>query len=99
MTPLNKAILEASEILDIPVDKVGKIYRAYWWSIRENIQKLQLRNNVTEEDLINEKLSFNIPSLGKLYTNYDRIKGVKKRFKLLHNLNNDDSNKKTETNV
>lgn len=97
MTPLNKAILEASEELGIPVDKVRKVYRAYWWSIRDMIQQLELKDDVTEEYLNDNKTSFNISSLGKLYTSYDRIKGVKKRFNYLHNLRNNDSNKETET--
>lgn len=86
---LKKACTLASEELQIPLDEVERIYRAYWWSIRDNIQSLQLKGEVTEGYLKDKFISFNIPSLGKLYTSYERIKGVKKRFNLLKNLRND----------
>lgn len=52
-----------------------------------------------EEDLERLRLSFNIPSLGKLYTSYERIDGVRKRFEYLNNLNKNANNKETKTNV
>lgn len=95
MTSLKKATLLASQELGVPLELVEKIYRAYWLSIRDSIQKLPLKGEVTEESLEDSRLSFNIPSLGKLYTSYDRIKGVKRRFEYLQKIRENDYNKKT----
>lgn len=95
---LEKAYTLTAEELNIPYEEVKKVYRAYWWSIRDNIQSLQLMEDITEDYLQSNYVSFNIPSLGKLYTSYERINGVKKRFKLLKNLRND-KNKEDKTNV
>ena len=98
-TSLKKAISLTAESLKMPSEKVSKIYRAYWWSIRDLIQQMHLKGKVTEKDLNGKKLSFNIPSLGKLYTSHDRIDGVKRRFEYLRKIRKNDSNKETETDV
>lgn len=73
MTALELAISEVSYKLGIPSDLVGKIYRAYWLAIKQTIQSLPLKGDVAEEDFSKLRTSINIPSLGKLYSNYDRV--------------------------
>lgn len=60
---------------------------------------MELKKDLDKDSFDNVKTSFNIPSLGKLYTNYDRIKGVKKRFEYLQKIRENDKYKETETPV
>ena len=72
--------------LELPVDLVKNTYRAYWQFIRDTIQELPLKEDISEEDFSKLKTNFNIPSLGKLTCTRDRYIGVKKRFNYIKNL-------------
>ena len=58
--------------LDIPAQVVVMAYYSFWDNIKESISKsnLDLVNENTEIDF---PLSYNIGSIGKLYTHRDRI--------------------------
>ena len=99
MTALESAIAGASHKLGLPSELVGKVYRAYWLAIKQAIQALPLKEDLTEDDFSELRVSINIPSLGKLYSSYDRVQGVKKRFKYLQQIRSNDQNKETKTNV
>lgn len=99
MLTLDSAISETSHKLGIPSGLVGKIYRAYWQAIKQVVQSLPLKEDLTKEEFNKLRTSINIPSLGKLYSSYDRVQGVKKRFKYLQQIRNNDQNKETKTNV
>lgn len=75
-----------SEELGLPVDLVRNTYKAYWKFIRDTIQELPLKEEISEEDFSKLKTNFNIPSLGKLTCTRDRYIGVKKRFGYIQNL-------------
>ena len=49
-------------------------------------EKIPLKEDIDEEDFAKLKTNFNIPSLGKLTCTYDRMLGVKKRFKIIKQL-------------
>ena len=72
--------------LNLPIGIVKNTYRAYWQFIRDTIQRLPLKEDLSEEDFKNIKTNFNIPSLGKLYCTRERYLGVKKRFEYIKNL-------------
>ena len=72
--------LELSETL------VKATYKAYWQFIRDKIQELPLKEDISEEDFSKLKANFNIPSLGKLTCTRDRYLGVKKKFEYIRNL-------------
>ena len=76
--------------LQLPVDLVRKTYKAYWQFIRDTIQQLPLKEDISEEDFKKIKTNFNIPSLGKLYCTRDRYLRVKKRFEYINNLREKD---------
>ena len=59
--------------LNLPIEVVEKSYKTFWLYIRNNIQQMPLYNIKTKEDFEKYKISFNIPSLGKLY-NKNNIK-------------------------
>lgn len=73
-------INKVSGDINLPPDTVDKIYKAYWRYIRDTIQTLSLKDNISEEEFSKLKPNFNIPSLGKLTCTYKRYLGVKERF-------------------
>lgn len=81
-------ILDISRNLDISPDVVEKVYKAYWSFIKETIQALPLKDNLSEEEFSTLKTNFNVPSLGKLACTLDKYNRVKKRFKLIKNFRN-----------
>ena len=81
-------ILDVSRNLDISPDVVEKVYKAYWSFIKETIQALPLKDNLSEEEFSTLKTNFNVPSLGKLACTLDKYTRVKKRFKLIKNFRN-----------
>lgn len=68
---------------NIPVEIVDKAYKSFWLYIRNSIQKLPLKENLSEQEFLLLRPNFNIPSLGKLTCTYKRYKGVKERFKYI----------------
>ena len=81
-------ILDVSRNLDISPDVIEKVYKAYWSFIKETIQALPLKDNLSEEEFVTLKTNFNVPSLGKLTCTLDKYNRVKKRFKLIKNFRN-----------
>ncbi|MBQ9391973.1 MAG: hypothetical protein IJU02_07260 [Lachnospiraceae bacterium] len=77
--------------LGLPVDVIKKVYKSYWLFIKETINKLPFKEDLSREDFVKLKTSFNLPHLGKLYCNYDRWKAVKEIY--------DDKYKKSKANV
>lgn len=82
----NKILEKVSEKTNIPLEIVSKVYDCYWLYIRNTIQDLPLKDNLSEEEFNKLRTNFNIPSLGKLTCDYNRLQGVKKRYKYLKNL-------------
>lgn len=74
---------KVSRELNLPREVVDKIYKAYWLFIKNHIQSLPLKENLNEEDFAKLRTNFNISSLGKLNCTYDRMLGMKKRYKLI----------------
>lgn len=83
MIALELAISGASHELGIPSELVEKVYRAYWLAIKQAVQALPLKEDLTEEDFSELRASINIPSLGKMFVTFDRYQGVKRRFQYL----------------
>ena len=79
-------ILDVSRNLDISPDVVEKVYKAYWSFIKETIQALPLKDNLSEEEFSTLKTNFNVPSLGKLCVTWNRFVGCKKRYELIKKL-------------
>lgn len=77
---------KVSAQLNLPSEFVEKTYKAYWKFIRNYIENIPLKQDLTEEEFNKYRTNINIPSLGKLYCTYDRMLGVKKRFNIIQNL-------------
>lgn len=81
------SILEkVSKELNIPEEVVDRAYKSYWEFIKEKIQSLPLKEDISEEEFSKLRTNFNIPALGKLTCTYDRMLGVKKRFNYIKEL-------------
>ena len=80
---------KVSQEMGLPPEVVDKAYKSYWKFIKQTIQSLPLKDNISEEDFTKLRTNFNIPSLGKLTCTFDRMVGVKKRFKYIKRLRED----------
>lgn len=67
-------------------DIVDKTYKAFWKYIRDTIQELPLKEDMSEEEFLMLRPNFNIPSLGKLTCTYKRYSGVREKFKHIKKL-------------
>lgn len=78
----SKEIIQTvSKKLDIPYEVVNKAYSSYWEFVKETIKKLPLKEELTEEQFSQLKTNFNVPSLGKLNCTYERMIGIKQKYK------------------
>ena len=71
---------KVSEDTGIPAEVVDKAYKAFWSYIRNSVQELPLKGELSETEFLSLRPNFNIPSLGKLTCTYQRFIGVKERF-------------------
>lgn len=76
--------------LGIPIEVVKLAYKSYWEFIRQTIQSLPLKDNLSEEEFSKLRTNFNIPSLGKLSCTLDRMTRMKKRFEYISKLRKKD---------
>ena len=71
---------KVAEEMNIPVEVVEFAYKSYWKFIKDTIQELPLKEDLSEEEFAKLKTNFNIVSLGKLSCTYDRYKKKKKQL-------------------
>lgn len=79
-------INKVSQEISIPPEVVDTAYKSYWKFIKQTVQSLPLKDDISEEDFIKLRTNFNIPSLGKLCVTWDRLVGCKNRFKIIKKL-------------
>ena len=77
---------KVSQEMDIPLEVVDTAYKSYWKFIKQTIQSLPLKDDISEEEFAKLRTNFNIPSLGKLTCIFYRMLSVKKRFKYIKRL-------------
>lgn len=84
---LDSALKQASRELCVNYRTVEEIYRSYWKFIHDTISDLPLR---TEEldNIDSLTTNFNIPFIGKLYTNKDRILKYKNQLNYYNHVRN-----------
>lgn len=78
--------------IGISPDIIDKAYKAYWKYIRDSIQELPLKDDMSEEEFLMLKPNFNIPSLGKLTCTYQKYKCIKEKFKHIKKLRENNEN-------
>lgn len=85
-------INRVSQEIGIPTEVVNTAYKSYWEFIKQTIQSLPLKDDINEEEFAKLRTNFNIPSLGKMTCTFDRMMGVKKRFKYINRLRDNAKN-------
>ena len=79
-------INKVSEELDLPKDLIENTYKAYWNFIKNTIEELPLKTELTQKEYVNLKTNINIPSLGKLHCTYNRYIGIRNRFNIINKI-------------
>lgn len=74
---------KVSEDLNIPVEVVKLAYESGFEFMKDTIEKLPLKEDLTEEEFNKLRTNFNLPSLGKLICTYKEYKSTKKRFEYI----------------
>ena len=85
---------KVSQELDIPFEVVNVAYKSYWKFIKQTIQSLPLKDNLSEEEFAKLRTNFNIGSLGKLCVTYKHYIGIKKRFEYLRKIRGDENKRR-----
>ena len=85
-------INKVSGDMNLSPDIVDKAYKAFWLYIRNTVQELPLKEELSKEEFLKIKPNFNIPSLGKLTCTYNRYIGVKEKFKYIKKLRENNEN-------
>lgn len=80
---------KVSDELGLPFEVVRATYESYWKFIRETIQALPLKEDLSEEEFSKLRTNFNIPSIGKLSCTYNRYTGLKKQYERYKKLRDD----------
>lgn len=74
-------VAEISRRLNLPKELVDKTYKGYWRAVKEHIEALPLKEDMSEAEFINIQPNVNIPSLGKLNVTFERYKVMRQSFK------------------
>ena len=81
---LNLALKQAARNLSISPKLAELVYRSYWGFIRDYVENLHIRT-LSEEEFKEVTTNFNIPYIGKLYVDYDKIEKYKRQLKRYEN--------------
>ena len=74
---------EVAKSLGLDKNFVDKVYKSYWRAVREHIEELPLKEDLSEEEFMKLQPNVNIPSIGKLYVTLDIYKGIKKKYNII----------------
>lgn len=85
-----------SKELDIPYDVIKYSYESMFKFIKQEIEKLPLKQDISEEEFNKLRVSFNLQSIGKLYTTYDKCIGIKKQLEYALKIKNKNNNEGLE---
>lgn len=86
-------ISRVSHETSLPEDIIEKVYKTFWFFIKQNIECLPLKENLSKEEFDKLNTNFNIPSLGKLVCTYDKYIKTKKRINKINSYVKDKENK------
>lgn len=80
-------IQQVAKEVNLPEDVVNNAYKGFWLYIKNSIESLPIKQDISDEEFDSLKTSFNIPSLGKLFCTRDKFKNLKKslNYKKLEN--------------
>lgn len=75
-------ISRVSKETGLPIKIVDRVYMSYWKAIREHVENLPLKEELTDEEFIKLQPNINIPSIGKLNVTLERYRKMKEMFNL-----------------
>ena len=84
---LNLALRQAARNLSISPKVAEQVYKSYWGFIRDYVDNLHIRT-LTEEEFKQQTTNFNIPYIGKLYVDYDKIRKYQRQLKIYNDVRN-----------
>ena len=76
---LNLALKRTARNLCVDIKLVENVYKSYWCFIKEHIASLPLRE-MSKEEFDSAVSNFNLPYIGKLYVDYERIERYKRQL-------------------
>ena len=82
---LSSALRKVSRNLSVDRSLVESVYKSYWRFIKETISENRL-SEMTEEEFDSLSINFNIPRLGKLFVEYEKIEKYRRHIKYLQNV-------------
>lgn len=94
---LQKILRKVSNDTKIPLEVTTSAYRSFWGFIKTTIEALPIKEVETEEEFNNLRTSFNIPSIGKLYSSWDRICRMRTRYQYAQKIIEKKKNEKNST--
>lgn len=78
---LNLALKKVARNLSVDQKLVERVYKSYWLFIKEHISSLPLRD-LSKEEYNSTVSNINLPFLGKLYVDYNKLEKYHKERKL-----------------
>lgn len=82
----DEIIAKVADDMGLSSEFVDKVYKLFWFTIKEKIKELPLKDELTEEEFNRLTTNYNIPSLGKLSCTYDKYQSVKRKFNYIKNI-------------
>ena len=81
---LNLAITKVARRLGVDRKLVESVYKSYWNFIKETVSNVSLID-MSKEEFNSVDINFNLPLLGKLFVEYDKIERHRRHLKYLEN--------------
>ena len=78
------ALKRVSRNLSVDQKLVEDVYKSYWNFIKTTISSVSLKE-ISEEEFNSTDLNFNLPYLGKLYVEYEKIEKFRRQLKYIEN--------------
>lgn len=82
---LNLAIKKTAREFSVDPKLIENIYKSYWLFIKKRISNLSLED-MNQETFDSTTSNFNLPFIGKLYVNYDKIEKYRRQLKYFKNV-------------
>jgi len=86
---MQEAIARLSFELNKSPEDIKNLYKNYWAYIKQHIEDLPLKEDLSEEEFENLKVNFNIASLGKFACPYSNYIKIKRQDNYRRKINND----------
>ena len=87
---LNLALRKTARNLSVDQKLVEQVYKSYWLFIKEHISSLPLRD-LSQEEYDSTVSNVNLPFLGKLYVDYNKLANYHRERKLYKDVKTEES--------